>query len=493
MSIAFGSLPGFRLGRDTVYNLAGSVLPLAVSLVTVPLYLLYMGAADYGVLAIAWVILGYFGLFNLNFDRVATHFIARESGAADHGRLFWTLLAASLVAGCVGGGLLFGGFWLVASLKPTWLAGWGWARMAPVAGWLAAAVPVTTVSTTVQGALDGARRFLLNNVLKLTGSTLLQLAPVIAAFRHGHDLAIVIGVAVCAKAVVIPVFLLAGARSLKAGFPQRPHLGILREGLGFGGWYSLQSALYQVGTTLDQIMIGMVLGPAAVTYYSVPYRFTSRISVLPGALTGALFPRLSAADDATAERLGCSAMLVLAGISLPLIAIAMLLAHSFFSLWLGAGISGLMVPTAIILLLGAWINGVSYIPANLLVSRGRVKLGAGIHALVTSGFLIVLWLMLRLYGVEGAAWAWALRALGGLLGFSLPFASLLRTLVILLPICAGLVGLAWLEINQPVLGGWYAVVLAVTLSTCGLTLARRAVKQYTTPVAALVPAAAVLE
>ncbi len=95
------------VARHTVYNLAGAIGSLLIVLVTVPRYLARIGTERYGVLAILWMILGYFGLFNLGLTRTTTNRIAQLTDVRGREGVFWTALALNTALGLLGGLLLY--------------------------------------------------------------------------------------------------------------------------------------------------------------------------------------------------------------------------------------------------------------------------------------------------------------------------------------------------------------------------------------------------
>ena len=95
--------------KHVLTNLVGQFLPMLVVLITVPLYIRFIGTERYGVLAVIWSLLGYFGFIDLGFGRAVAQRMARLSGADDSERsdLLWTAVISVLVLGSVGSLLLW--------------------------------------------------------------------------------------------------------------------------------------------------------------------------------------------------------------------------------------------------------------------------------------------------------------------------------------------------------------------------------------------------
>src|SRR5207248_2159566 len=96
---------GRLLAKNALWSLLGTAAPLLVAVPAVPRLIHAMGTDRFGVLTLAWVVIGYFSLFDFGFGRALTKLVAEKLGARqneDVPGLFWTSLTLMLVFGCVG-------------------------------------------------------------------------------------------------------------------------------------------------------------------------------------------------------------------------------------------------------------------------------------------------------------------------------------------------------------------------------------------------------
>ncbi len=88
---------------------------------------------------------------------------------------------------------------------------------------------------------------------------------------------------------------------------------------------------------------------------------------------------------------------------------AIVVSKPFMNLWMGPEFAADSAPVLEVVLMGAWINGIAFIPYGLLQGQGRPDVIAKLHALEVVPYVILLWFMLHRFGILGAAVAWSIR------------------------------------------------------------------------------------
>ena len=398
------------VGRHTLYNLAGSVAPMVVSIVTVPIYLHLVGPTRYGVLSIVWLFLGYFGLFDPGLSRAATYHIARlhDAPAKERGDVFWTALVVNAGFGIVGGLVLYaverplfmGAFKMPEAMRGEVLA---------CLPWLAMSIPVSIVSGVLGSVLQAREWFGVSNAINVFSVFVTQMVPLGIAYFHGPDLVWLIPAILLARAAGAVPMCWAVARALPLGGGGGFRKSLLRGLFSYGGWITISNSLNPILNTADRLLISSVLSAESVAFYAVALNLVSRVSVLPGAISGSLFPRLSRDRQTDSLQLAGDSILVLAAIMTPLVVLGILVMPMFMKLWVGLTFAEHSTRVAEILLIGVWINGLAYIPSGQLQAMSRPDLTAKFHAAEFLPFLCVLWLGVHYYGLSGAAWAWTFR------------------------------------------------------------------------------------
>lgn len=412
--------------KHTAYNLLGALLPLVLSLFTIPLYISLIGEARYGVLAVAWLLLGYFGLFDLGLGRATAQRIAAigDSSAKLSASTFWTALAMNVSLGIVGGLIIwpaatyfFANFFSVdAALRP---------ELAAAIPWLVLAVPLATLSGVLSGTLEGRQKFLELNIISVVSSMLIQLLPLAVVWLHGPDLAWILPAVILSRLITLAWLFFRCRIHIFRGqaltFSRAQAKGLLQ----FGSWITITSLVGPMMVILDRFVIGATLGAKAVTYYTVPFQLAERSIMLPSALASALFPRLAAAGTAEAQTLAAKAIRSLAVVMTPPILIGVLLIEPFLKWWLNPDFALNAGLTAQILLLGFWINAFARVPFSQLQASGQPDIVAKCHLAELIPYLGLLYLGLHFWGLPGVAVAFGLRALADCL-LLLWFAGTLR-------------------------------------------------------------------
>src|SRR5690606_12253974 len=134
--------------------IAGLTVPTLASLLYVPMYLQAIGETRYGVLLLVLTLLGYFTAFDLGLGQAISRRIANTEDIAERNRAFWTALGLSACTGLAGGiaVLLLGhGLFPYIFDLPAAL----YAETSDSLPWIAAMVPLASMSSVVAGALQG--------------------------------------------------------------------------------------------------------------------------------------------------------------------------------------------------------------------------------------------------------------------------------------------------------------------------------------------------
>jgi O-antigen/teichoic acid export membrane protein len=455
------------VSRHATYNLVGAVLPILLALVTVPIYLKLVGADRYGVLAIAWLLLGYFGLFDLGLGRATMYSISalKDGSAQDRADIFWTAVLTNVVMGVLGGLVLWGVselffdrvFKVAADLKP---------EISAAVPYLALSVPIATMTGVLSGALQARERFLETNMISVLSTTLFQLFPLLVAWLRGPELGPLLLAAVTARGAAILVLWWRCHLLLTRGCRVRFDRAQIKELLGYGGWVTVTGLFGPILVILDRFAIGAVLGARAVAIYTVPFQLAQRIQIFPNALVTAVFPRLPTASLEQRALLSDKAMRVLlAAISLPILG-GIYALHPFMELWVGAEIGRPAADVGTLIVFGFWVNAFGVVPYGWMQGTGRPDLVTKILLAQIPPYLVLLYLGMTQFGLLGCAVVFAFRcAVDTSLMWivarrrvaPLPLVALMGV-----PLLAGAILSSWLDYDDP---RWWASGVALALVT----------------------------
>jgi O-antigen/teichoic acid export membrane protein len=460
---------GRLLARNAVWNLLGYGAPMAVAVFCIPILIRGLGKERFGVLTLAWALIGYASLFDVGLGRALTQLVARKLGAGEDrevSSLAWTSLLLMLLLGFVGTATIL--------LISPWLAGRGLHIPAALQKetlqsfrLLGLSLPFVITTAGLRGLLEAHQRFGPINALRIPMGVFTFAGPLLV-LPFSKSLVPVVGTLVAGRIAVWAAHLLVCLRFLpelsRSIAWERSVAGPL---LRFGGWMTVTNVVSPLMVTLDRFLIGALVSMTAVAYYATPYEVVTKCLLLPGALMGVMFPAFSAGFAQDRERTALlfgrsvkSLLLVL----FPILLCTVALAQDGLKLWLGPEFAQHSFRVLQWLAVGVFINGLAYVPFAFLQGAGRPDLTATLHLIELPLYLGLLWWLIGTRGIEGAAIAWSARvAVDALFLFVLakrllPGESPMRLRTALLPALALLILALAALLQGPIVKGLFLLV-----------------------------------
>ena len=409
-------LRGRLLARNVVWNLIGSGAPMLVAFFCIPVLVRGLGTDRFGVLALAWALIGYASLFDLGLGRALTQLVAKKIGAGEGNEipvLVWTSLILMLLVGFIGV--------LVAFVLSPWLVH----RVLNVPSslqretldsfyLLGLSIPVVISTAGLRGLLEAHQRFGLINALRIPMSVFTFAGPLLV-LPFSNSLFPVVAVLVGGRLIALAAHLLLCLRVAPALRHRiawhRPAVGPL---LRFGGWMTVSNVVGPLMVTFDRFVIGALVSISAVAYYATPYEMVTKFWIIPGALVGVMFPAFSTSSirdrNRMAQFFGRSVKYVLL-VLFPMVLLVVVLAPDGLKLWLGAEYARNSTHVLQWLAVGVFINSLAQVPFALVQGVGKPDLTAKLHLIELPAYLATLWWLTRRHGIEGAAIAWTARAI----------------------------------------------------------------------------------
>jgi len=405
---------GSRLVRNTALNLVGYCAPLIVAVFSIPPIVRGMGTDRFGILTLAWVLIGYLSLLDLGLSRALTKLVAEKLGAGseeDIPSLIWTAIIVMFIIG------------VVLSLSVIPFLPWMVQDLLKIPHeleketlnsfyLLAISIPIIITSVGFRGVLDAHQRFDLTNAVRIPlgiysfSAPLLvlplskSLEPVVIVLLAGRAVACIVQMFLCFR--IVP--------SLRYGFQlERKIVGPL---ISFGSWTTITNVINPLLVYLDRFFIGAVLSITAVAYYAMPSEIVTKLFLISGSMMAVLFPAFSTSflqdRDRTILLFGRGVKYVFL-LVFPVTLLFISLAGDCLLFWLGDDFAENSTAVLQWLSLGVFIYSLSQVPLALIHGAGRPDLTAKLHLLELPAYLLILWFMTTTFGILGTAIAWVIR------------------------------------------------------------------------------------
>jgi O-antigen/teichoic acid export membrane protein len=183
--------------------------------------------------------------------------------------------------------------------------------------------------------------------------------------------------------------------------------------MNFGGPLVIAAATAMVVANIEKVILPMQVSLEALAYYTVAFTLASMMALFSQAMVQSLIPAFSQLQGPNnREQLnglytrGLRLNLI---ILLPTIAILIVAAKPFLTIWAGREYADQGIVPFYILLCGLLFNLPAFLPYAIIMAAGRSSIFAKLYVTELVPYIFVVYYLTSHFGIVGAATAWSLR------------------------------------------------------------------------------------
>jgi O-antigen/teichoic acid export membrane protein len=395
-----------------LYGLIGFVVPTAVLLVAYPILVHYLGAVQTGIYFLATSFSSIAVYLDLGVSSAATKFVAEDIAKRDEKAASEVIVASSTFYSVLGAfsALLV---WLLSPWLVSVFSVEQALRNDAVQAFRLAAIQFAIfllIMNTVS-IFKGMQRFDHSTLVVSSLSALPYGAAVLGLIVADVGLVGVAVLSLLANLIVLVVSTLQGlllCRSYGIRLSSaRPSLSALQRMLGFGVAFSVHLLTVLFNTHGLRLLVGALIGPAAVTIYVLASTAASMAHRVIDAASQVLFPLSSAGTDRTHLRRVYLRMLIGALVFAILVLLPLaVLAEPLIAVWVGADLAHKAAPLIQIFAVGYFFIALSPAPFYVVNGIGRPWFNVAFDLLGVAITALAL-VLFALDGITLVQFAWA--------------------------------------------------------------------------------------
>ncbi len=410
-SLAYNTL------KNSTYGFLGYFLPILFTVLVVPVIIGRLGLGDYGAFVFVNTVTAMVGLLDLGFTVTLIKYASQHYAEKDFvqlTKLFHAGNALYLIIGLLGLAIFFvvGKFFLpffnfqgatADHILIVFL----------IAGLVFFVNAINSSFTIVPHALQ---RFDIHTKLSVAQLVVSQTAVLIAV-SLGYKLKVIMLIQLV-SAVAVSLGYIYYSRKI---LPEVNIWGISFEKikikliLKFSGFAALINLASSSLLQFDRLVIPAMLGPAALSFYSVPGSIVTKIPGTISSFSGIFFPLTSSlqsqGDMQTVRHIYRRAFRNFTLLAAIMTTTVLVFSHKILLFWLGPEFAEKSASVLVVLALTHFVLSLYAPLSNFLFGLGKLKILAVSAAVMAIVNLISLFILVPRFGILGAAWAYLIGVL----------------------------------------------------------------------------------